>query len=239
MSVYDARSDALASAEGFFRELRESERRLSQELVVAGDRVRRQGDLAGALDLLDRAVALCDTNADAFLFRGIARGALGDSAGAYSDLARAAELEPSELVPYAEVERLLAEEGRWADAVACWELYLLDNPQDPKARERRDQSRARSPIETPASSPAQVSTCRLSTVVFSEAAMSACAPMMSSPDRTIATPAAAAAAVMAASAIPALRAKPPSRALASSISEDSRPKPRAPASPTPSSSART
>ena len=70
-------------------------------------------------------------------------------------------------------------------------------------------------------------------------AMSACAPITSRPERTIATPAAAAAAVTAASAIPALRAKLPSRALASSISEDRRPNPRVPASPIPSNSART
>ena len=56
--------------------------------------------------------------------------------------------------------------------------------------------------------------------------MSACAPMTSSPERTIATPAAAAAATTAASAIPAFRAKLPSRALASSISDDKRPNPR-------------
>jgi hypothetical protein len=96
-----------------------------------------------------------------------------------------------------------------------------------------------SPIETPASSPAQVSTCRLSTLIFSDAAMSACAPMISRPDRTIATPAAAAATVTAASAIPAFRAKLASRVLVSSISVERRPKPRAPASPMPSNSART
>ena len=96
-----------------------------------------------------------------------------------------------------------------------------------------------SPSETPANSPARVRTCRLSTDVLREAAMSACAPIVSRPERIIATPAAAAAAVIAASAIPALVAKPASRAFARSISEDSRPKPLVPASPMPSSSART
>jgi ATP-dependent Clp endopeptidase proteolytic subunit ClpP len=96
-----------------------------------------------------------------------------------------------------------------------------------------------SPSETPANSPARVRTCRLSTDVLSEAAMSACAPIMSRPERIIATPAAAAAAVIAASAIPALVAKPARRVFARSISEDSRPKPFVPAAPMPSSSART
>jgi hypothetical protein len=76
-------------------------------------------------------------------------------------------------------------------------------------------------------------------VVPSDCASFACASTVCRPERTMATPAAVAAATAAAAATRTRRAKPASRALAASISRLNRPKPLAPASPTPSSSART
>jgi len=75
-----------------------------------------------------------------------------------------------------------------------------------------------SPIDTTASSPAHVRVCTLSTVVRIDCASLACASTFDRPERIIATPAAVAARVTAASAIPAVRAKLSRRALASSIS---------------------
>ena len=94
-------------------------------------------------------------------------------------------------------------------------------------------------IETPASSPARSSVWIEATVVPSDCASLACASTVCSPDRIIATPAAAAAVTAAAIATVTRREKAASRALAASISRPRRPKPRDPASPTPSSSART
>jgi len=75
--------------------------------------------------------------------------------------------------------------------------------------------------------------------VPSDCASFACASTVYSPERIIATPARVAAVTAAAGAICTRRENAASRAFAASISRLSRPKPRDPASPTPSSSART
>ena len=94
-------------------------------------------------------------------------------------------------------------------------------------------------IATPASSPARSSTWIEATVVPSDWASFACASTVASPERTMAMPLAAAAAIAAAVAIFTRAEKAARRAFAASISRPNRPKPRLPASPTPSSSART
>ena len=94
-------------------------------------------------------------------------------------------------------------------------------------------------IATPASSPARSSTWIELTVVPSDWASFAWASTVARPERTMAMPEAAAAATAAAVAIFTRAENAASRALAASISRPSRPKPRVPAVPTPSSSART
>ncbi len=118
-------------------------RRLAQGLVVAGDRARRQGDLPQSLELLDRAVALDPGGSRALFYRGVARAAAGDSSGAYDDFGRAAELEPGNLGLFRETEQLLTQEGRLTDAAACWSLFLVDQPGNEEARQRRDRLRGR------------------------------------------------------------------------------------------------
>src|SRR5690606_12579679 len=87
--------------------------------------------------------------------------------------------------------------------------------------------------------PARSSVWIEATVVPSDCASFACASTVWRAERIIATPAAAAAATAAAAANATRRENAASRAFAASISRLSRPKPRDPASPTPSSSART
>ena len=94
-------------------------------------------------------------------------------------------------------------------------------------------------IATPASSPARSSTWIEATVVPSDCASFAWASTVARPERTMATPAAAAAVTAAAVATATRREKSARRVFAASISRPSRPKPRLPASPIPSSSART
>ena len=143
VSTYGSGTQALP-AEKFIEELRGDRRRLAQALVAAGDRTRRGGDLDAALELLDRAVALgAGEDAQPHFYRGVARGDAGDPDAAFADFAVAAELEPGNLDVYRQTERLLARDERWADAAACWSLFLLDHPGSAEAERRREQLRAR------------------------------------------------------------------------------------------------
>jgi thioredoxin-like negative regulator of GroEL len=142
VSTYGSGTQAL-SAERFIEELRGDRLRLAQALVAAGDRTRRGGDLDAALELLDRAVTVGEGGARSYFYRGLARGEAGDATAALADFALAAELEPGNVDLFRQTERLLAREGRWADAAACWSLYLLDHPGSAEAERRRAQLRAR------------------------------------------------------------------------------------------------
>jgi len=142
VSTYGSGTQELP-AEQFIEELRGDRLRLAQALVAAGDRTRRGGDLDAALELLDRAVTLGEGGAQAHFYRGVARGEAGDTSAAFADLALAAELGPGNLDLFRQAERLLAREERWADAAACWSLYLLDHPGSAEAERRRAQLRAR------------------------------------------------------------------------------------------------
>jgi hypothetical protein len=99
---------------------------------VLGYNLASQLESAGALS-----VALDGRNVEAFYHRAVARSGLGDTSGAYSDLRRASELDPAQIGIYREVQRLLAEEDRWADAAACWSRYLTDHPGNREAEKWR------------------------------------------------------------------------------------------------------
>jgi thioredoxin-like negative regulator of GroEL len=100
----------------------------AQRLVYDGAQRRKAGDVAGALPLLDRAVALQPEDPDAYLQRAIARAEGQDVDHALGDLRRALDLRPRDLGLYRTVDWVLGRQQRWGEIAACWSDLIAQEP---------------------------------------------------------------------------------------------------------------
>ncbi|HEV8255164.1 MAG TPA: thioredoxin family protein [Vicinamibacteria bacterium] len=100
----------------------------AQRLVYDGAQRRKAGDVAGALPLLDQAVALQPEDADGYLQRAIARAEGQDVDRALGDLRRALDLRPRDLDLYRTVDWVLGRQQRWGEIAACWSELIAQEP---------------------------------------------------------------------------------------------------------------
>jgi len=129
----------------------------SEELLVRFDGVRKRavaelarqgydrgrgGDVAGAIQVLDEALAMDPDRAEAWLQRGMARQESGDTQGAYEDFRTAISLQRSYFDVYARVAFDLGQKGNWDAAAACWTAFLQDGPREGKAFLERSRAHA-------------------------------------------------------------------------------------------------
>lgn len=112
-----------------------------------GRAAREAGRTREAVELLTRALRLRPESVELWVERAIASSLDGDRPRAIDDLAHAARLEPRNVLPYRAVEHILATEGRWAEAAACWALLQRSDPEsgDAAAGRRRSLERAAPP----------------------------------------------------------------------------------------------
>ncbi|HEY3119650.1 MAG TPA: thioredoxin family protein, partial [Vicinamibacteria bacterium] len=104
-----------------------------QRLVYDGAQRRKAGDVAGALALLDQAVALQPEDAEAYLQRAIARAEGQDVEHALGDLRRALDLRPRDLALYKTVDWVLGRQERWSEIAACWSEFIAQEPGNAQA----------------------------------------------------------------------------------------------------------
>lgn len=104
---------------------------------------RQGGDPAGAIEVLDEAIALAPDRARAYYERGLAYEQRGDLSRAFEDFGILLTLEPrAEL--YGQAGEWLGTGGRHDEAAACWTQWLLLQPGNPRAllgRSRSHQAR--------------------------------------------------------------------------------------------------
>jgi tetratricopeptide (TPR) repeat protein len=108
----------------------------SKAFYVIGTARSEKGDKKGAIEALDRALALID-DPICFSNRAVAKRDLGDEAGALADFSRALELRPDYAHARANRARLRAKRGETAEALADYEL-LLKIADTPEHRAERD-----------------------------------------------------------------------------------------------------
>jgi tetratricopeptide (TPR) repeat protein len=127
----------------------------AQRLVYDGAQRRKAGDVAGALSLLDRAVALQPEEPDTYAQRAIARAEGQDVDRALGDLRRALDLRPRDLGLYRTVDWVLGRQQRWDEITACWSDLIAQEPGNAAAyferggahHRRGDRARARADAE--------------------------------------------------------------------------------------------
>jgi thiol-disulfide isomerase/thioredoxin len=141
ISPYRQGGDAeLESPEEFTRSLKETVGRQGQMLAHNGAQRRMAGDAAGAIALLDKALAIDPDDAGTWVERGIARATGGEHDGALADLRRARDLDGGRLVVYEAIDFALGRQNRWAEAASCWSPLLEREPQLAAAYYRRGAS---------------------------------------------------------------------------------------------------
>jgi hypothetical protein len=127
----------------FIESIDENVRYRAESLTHEASARRRGGDAAGALELLDRAIALRPEAAAAYRERGLAHEGRGDLSRAFDDFGIVLALDPRpELYGYA--GEALGRSGRNDEAVACWTQQLEQQPGDARAllgRSRSHQAR--------------------------------------------------------------------------------------------------
>lgn len=131
-----------ASAAELLESFEQERTRAAAELLRLGYDRRRSGDAAGALPVLDEALAMDPERAEAWLQRGMARQESGDTAGAYEDFRTALSLQRSYFDVYARVAFDLGQKGKWDEAAACWTAFLQDGPREGKALLERSRAHA-------------------------------------------------------------------------------------------------
>jgi tetratricopeptide (TPR) repeat protein len=123
--------------------------------LAAGRERFQAGDTAGAVEALGDAIGLAPADAALYYERGTIHHRSGDPVRAFDDFRAALGLDPGYAAPISFLARALGEEGRWEEAVTCWNRRLEQAPSDPVAfyersrahYNRRDRVRARADLE--------------------------------------------------------------------------------------------
>jgi tetratricopeptide (TPR) repeat protein len=127
----------------------------AEQRLGTGRERRRAGDPAGAVAPIEDAIGLRPEDPSAYYELGAALHESGDQARAREAFRAALGLDPGYAAPFAFLARALGDEGRWEEAVTCWNRRLEQAPSDPVAfyersrahYNRRDQVRARADLE--------------------------------------------------------------------------------------------
>jgi tetratricopeptide (TPR) repeat protein len=123
----------LLSPQEFIDRIEDKNRRHFKKLVADGERRRSEGDLAGALEALDKAAAAGPDDPDVYLERGKAHEQGGDLDKALADYAAVAALRPDDASVYERATRALREERRFDEAVACATGWLARDARNGRA----------------------------------------------------------------------------------------------------------
>jgi thioredoxin-like negative regulator of GroEL len=122
-SVFGGSAELLSPQE-LIEGIRARTTQAARRLVSEGSNRRRAGDVAGALERLDRAVEVAPELEDAYAERALARAEAGRTDDALRDLAAVAALRPRAIEPYQQATEALTKVRRLDEVVACWTAWL-------------------------------------------------------------------------------------------------------------------
>ena len=116
-ALHDHRAGKLTEAAARYRQVLALNPDHPDALHLLGTLAYQEGDAQQALPLIDRAIALDNSQAYYYANRGLVRRALGDVPGAQADYRQALVLDPKDAGAHHNLARLLHEQGDYAGAI--------------------------------------------------------------------------------------------------------------------------